>query len=64
MVMKAIRLGVTTLSEWENLPDRLNDKAFAYVRWREKQLTALRDKLIERKAEDAASIVGLFVEGL
>jgi len=53
-----------TPPEWRALPDEDKDTIFQYLAERDKQLTALREALINRKAASAEALTLILLEGL
>ena len=62
--MLACRLFGMTPPEWRTLPDEDKDTIFQYLAERDKQLTALREALINRKAASAEELTLILLEGL
>lgn len=63
-VMLACRVFGYTPAQWRAMPDSDKDRCFRYLKDRDEQLRAMRERLLEKKAADGAALVGLFVEGL
>lgn len=62
--MQACRMLAITPSVWRAMPDGDKDDVFSYLAWRDEQIAALRDRLIEKKAADPSALTMLYLAGL